>query len=372
MNPKELLNYIYNNSMNNVGSNNFIKTDLDITTIAKLDIILQYSEAAKAVLTVVITSGLYKIIYPEQDIRNHQSSIPNGYSGRSFDSKYVTPFLKSVKFPAMAESGWLTRSLEQKVPYNANYSGAIRPDILKSSFLEIIAIIEANRSTNQILDYIFQGLILKRNAQQIDLAKPLNLPIATIIGLLQKHFESKYTAEGASRLPVLALSAIYACLINELKRFDGKTLLPMESHTSADTRSGRIGDIDIVDEKLRPFEAVEVKFGIPITVQLIRDAFEKFKITQVKRYYLLSTSDINVKESIEINKEIERIKNIHGCHVIANGLISSLKYYLRLLSDTSEFIENYVNLIENDSALKFEHKSKWNEIISAMGNFSVI
>ena len=140
----------------------------------------------------------------------------------------------------------------------------------------------------------------------------------------------------------------------------------MESHTSADSRSGRIGDIDIVDEKERAFEAVEVKHGIAITAQLIKDAFEKFKTTQVNRYYLLSTANIDISQKDEIDQEIDRIKNIHGCHVIANGLTHSLKYYLRLLSDTSEFIENYVNLIENDTALKFEHKKQWNTIISEM------
>jgi len=217
-----------------------------------------------------------------------------------------------------------------------------------------------------VLSFIFQGLIIQRNSQQIDLAKPLNLPIATIVFLLSKHFDTKYSAEGASRLPVIALYAAYQCLINETKRFQGKTLLPIESHTSADSRSGRIGDIDIVDEKEKVFEAVEVKHGIAITSQLVRDAFEKFKTTQVNRYYLLSTTNIDISEKDKIDQEIERIKNIHGCHVIANGLTHSLKYYLRLLSDTSEFIENYVNLIENDTALKFEHKKQWNIIISEM------
>ncbi len=66
----------------------------------------------------------------------------------------------------------------------------------------------------------------------------------------------------------------------------------------------------------------------------------------------MSTADIDPNEAEIIDKEIERIKNIHGCHVIANGLINSLKYYLRLLSETSEFISNYVDLIESDKALK--------------------
>jgi DNA (cytosine-5)-methyltransferase 1 len=366
MEPIEFLEQIYNESMGIVGSDNAIKSDLNPKVANHLGEILSRSEFAKAVITVILTSAVYKTLNPEQDIRNHQTSIPNGYSGRTFDSKFITPFLKSVKFPAMAESGWLTRSLEQKVPYDLNYSGAIRPDSLKTAFLETIAFIQKGKDLDKVLSFLFQGLIIQRNAQQINLAKPLNLPITTIIDLLSKHFDTKYSAEGASRLPVLALYAAYQCLVSEVKRFEDKTLLPMESHTSADTRSGRIGDIDIVDEKGKAFEAVEVKHGIAITAQLVKDAFEKFKTTQVTRYYLLSTANIDASQADEINKEVERIKNIHGCHVIANGLTNSLKYYLRLLSDTSEFIENYVNLIETDTALKFEHKTEWNNIISKM------
>jgi len=366
MEPNKLLEKAYTEAMKKVGSDDTIKSDLNEDISNPLQEILERSESAKAVLTVVVTSLVYKIQNPEQDIRNHQTSIENGYSGRTFDSRYITPFLKTAKFPAMAESGWLTRSLEQKVPYDNNYSGAIRPASLKASFLKTIDFIQKGNQLEEVLSFLFQGLIIQRNSYQIDLAKPLNLPIATIVDLLSKHFDAKYSAEGASRLPVIALYAAYQCLVNEAKRFEGKTLLPMESHTSADSRSGRIGDIDIVDEKEKAFEAVEVKHGIAITAQLIKDAFEKFKTTQVNRYYLLSTSNIDLAQKGKIDQEIERIKNIHGCHVIANGLTHSLKYYLRLLSDTSEFIENYVNLIETDAALKFEHKKQWNTIISTM------
>lgn len=366
MEPTDFLEKTYNDSMLVVGSDNYIKSSLDKIITNYLKEILSKSESAKGVITVILTSAVYKSLYPSQDIRNYQTSIPNGYSGRTFDTKYITPFLKDVKFPSMAESGWLTRSLEQKVPYDYNYSGAIKPESLKTAFIETIQFIEKGIDLDKLLSYLFQGLIIQRNMQQIALAKPHNLPISSIIDLLSKHFSQKYSAEGASRLPVLALYAVYQCLINETKRFYGATLLPIESHTSADTRSGRIGDIDVIDDKGKSFEAVEVKHGIPLTAQLIKDAFEKFKSTQVSRYYLLSTSDINISEKDKIDKEIERIKNIHGCHVIANGLVHSLKYYLRLLSDTSVFIENYVNLLETDSALKFEHKIGWNDIISKM------
>ncbi|HCZ36304.1 MAG TPA: DNA cytosine methyltransferase, partial [Cytophagales bacterium] len=183
MEPTEFLEKIYNESMAVVGSDNEIKSDLDSTIANHLLEILGRSESAKAVITVILTSSVYKKLNPDQDIRNHQTSIPNGYSGRTFDSKFITPFLKSVKFPAMAESGWLTRSLEQKVPYDSNYSGAIRPDSLKTAFLQTIDFIQKGTDIDKLLSFLFQGLIIQRNAQQIDLARPLNLPIATIIDL---------------------------------------------------------------------------------------------------------------------------------------------------------------------------------------------
>jgi DNA (cytosine-5)-methyltransferase 1 len=146
-----------------------------------------------------------------------------------------------------------------------------------------------------------------------------------------------------------------------------KVLLPIESHTSADARSGRIGDIDILYNDGRAFEAVEVKHGVNLTLQIVADAYAKFQTTPVKRYYILSTANQpGADEWAKIQEEVQRIKNVHGCQLIVNGLMPSLKYYLRLLENTFEFINNYTTLLETDTALKFEHKAHWNTIISEM------
>jgi DNA (cytosine-5)-methyltransferase 1 len=203
-------------------------------------------------------------------------------------------------------------------------------------------------------------------AEKILIAKPYALSCSQLTNLLDEHFTGSYKAEGASRLPVLAIYAAYQCLIHEAKRFDKKQLLPIESHTSSDKSSGRVGDLDIIDEKKRVYEAVEVKHGISITLQIVRDAFEKFKTTPVDRYYILSTALPDREEYKKIEAEIQRIKNVHGCQLIVNGIMPTIKYYLRLLEKTSEFVENYVNLIEVDKSLKFEHKEEWNKLIREM------
>jgi DNA (cytosine-5)-methyltransferase 1 len=327
-----------------------------------LDVVLQYAESQKGVLAVVITSLIYKRLNPEQDIRNHQSSIPNGYSGRTFDSRYVTPFLKKQRFPSMAESGWLTRSLEQKHPYDRQYTGAIKTN-LKNAFLNILERVESGVLPELYLSYIFHALIKQRDEQSIQLARPVDISISRITHLLHNHFNDKYQSEGASRLPVLALYAAYECMMKEMRRFTNKQLLPLESHTSADSRSGRIGDIDVVDEQGEPFEGVEVKHGIPITAQLVRDAFGKFATTRVKRYYLLSTADVAPAEREAVQKVIDIIRVQHGCQVVANGLTKSINYYLRLLDNPTDFISFYVDKLETDRAIKFEHKQRWNELI---------
>jgi len=357
----------YNISLELLGSSGIVNSEIkDEDLIKHLVIVLEKSESAKGVFTVVLTSLICKIFNPDQDIRLHQANMSGGYSGRSFDSTHITPFLKSKKFPAMAESGWLTRSLEQNRAYDSDYPGSISPPALKTSFLKLIEFIQSAKCNDEIVKYVFQYLIIQRNKFQILLAKPKNLLINQISDLLKQHFESKYASEGASRLPSLAFYAIYQTLILELKRFDNKKLLELASHTSADARSGRIGDIDVVDEKERSFEAVEIKFGIPISLQLVRDAYSKFQTTRVDRYYILSTADILEQDKSKISEEIANIKQIHGCQVIVNGIYKTLLYYLRLMNDTSDFIENYVKLIEIDNDIKFEHKNKWNDLINSL------
>ena len=49
-----------------------------------------------------------KIHDPNQDIRNHKVELKNGFSGRTYDTKFITPILKKNQLPSMAESAYLT------------------------------------------------------------------------------------------------------------------------------------------------------------------------------------------------------------------------------------------------------------------------
>ena len=87
-------------------------------------------------LAVIVTLMLKKIISPNQDIRKHQSGMQDGFSARGLDSSTVTPFLKDKDFPYMVSGAEaLTRSLEQAVPYDKDYTGHIKPQRVKDAFL---------------------------------------------------------------------------------------------------------------------------------------------------------------------------------------------------------------------------------------------
>lgn len=335
-----------------------------------IESIVEKEETLKGVYTVLISSLTYKSLYPSQDVRNHKIELTNGYSGRSFDTKYVTPFLKSKKFfGAMKESGWLTRSLEQAHPFNLNFPGKISNNDVKKAFLEILNDIEVNLANpEEYLIAIFRLSIIEKNKKTVTLVNPVtsesSLNIEQIMNFLQSHFYYKYSSRGASILPVIAMYSIYQCLLKEIGRYKDKKLEKLASHNSCDRSSKSTGDIVIRDKKLNSlYEVIEVKFDIAPNVIMIEDAYEKFKTTEIQRYYVLSTKYATEEEELKINEKIIEIRESHGCQVIVNGLMATLKYYLRLIEDTDEFMKNYVENLQNNEELDFEHKISWNRVI---------
>lgn len=110
--------------------------------LGNISLIGTYCSKQKGVYTVLITLLTHKSLFPQQDVRFHQENLPNGFSGRTIDTRYITPTLRSLGLPSMSESGWLTRSLEQPFPYNMQYQGKISGKGIKSAFLNILEFLE--------------------------------------------------------------------------------------------------------------------------------------------------------------------------------------------------------------------------------------
>ncbi len=344
--------------------------DVDEKTLAFIKSIGSKINTQKGVFTVLVTLITHKIIEPTQDIRKHQSSMNGGFSGRTIDYNFITPTLKELGLPSMAESGWLTRSLEQPYPYNLDYNGKISDKVVKEAFLNVLDFVERNpKSAKNILRLLlFEAIQSKNNSivAIIPLENPEKLTISTIIDALDEHFRTKYDTHGGSKLPVLAFFAIYVCLINEMGRYKNCTLANMGSHTASDRTSKSAGDIEIFKKK-ELFEAIEIKLDKAIDATIVRIAIEKIARYNPDRYYILSYIGIKENDKVEITNLIEKIKLEHGCQIIINGLLPTIKYYLRLITSLEEFVSNYNKLIENDTEIKKIHKEKWNELLKKLG-----
>ena len=349
-----------------------------------IETIVAKAESQKAVLTVLITSLTKKIETPTQDVRYHKKELSNGYSGRGFDTQHITPFIreKFQRFAMQGGSGWLTRTLEQAHPYTLEYPGRILDKAVKESFLRILHDIEENRADpEKYLRAIFVLLInlMARSQVNLNLFEETNgdsiqpsqsdsITIDNIVNLLKYHFSFNYRVAGASRLPVLAVYSAYEMLMS-LERYEDKTLQPLKSHTTSDIKSGGIGDIEVLDENSDFFEAVEIKHNIPISADIVQDAHGKFIKTPVRRYYLLTTAEPNVEDGGKVENLVQLIHRQHGCEVIVNGIIPSLKYYLRLLSNPKLFLDCYSKNLQLDfnqsTDIKEVHLQYWQELLES-------
>ena len=123
-----------------------------------------------------------------------------------------------------------------------------------------------------------------------------------------------------------------------------------------------MGDIEVINSETKDvYEAVEIKHNIAINERIIQDAATKIMDKVVDRYYILTTHSICEPDDI-LSQKILQIKSLYNCQIIANGVVPSIRYYLRLLSDPSAVFQEYILLLETDKAVKHEHREVWNKI----------
>jgi len=367
VNYREILFSVYEESV----TNKDYTTKISKQICTNIEIMATNCLSQKGVYTVLVTLCIYKIAHKDQDIRNHQTQIADGFSGRSIDTSHITPTLKELGLPSMAESGWLTRSLEQPYPYTLDYNGKISNKSVKKAFLELVDDIESrNINPKYILVELLKKVINIQASSKIainPLTNPEKLTISNLIEILDKQFSFNYSSFGGSKLPVLAFFAIYQLLIKEISRYKDCELKSLGSHTASDRTSKSAGDIEIFKNN-QLFEAIEIKLDKAIDTNMIRIVKEKIERYNPTRYYILSYYEILNKQKSDIEEIINEVKNTHGCQIVANGLMPTLKYYFRLIDNLENFIFTYSKLIQNDNELKNIHKEKWNELLAELEN----
>lgn len=303
------------------------------------------------------------------------AKFENGYSARVLDTKVTSPFFKRY-FPTYAnkETAFLTKATRAEIVWNFTEGKKLpfRSRQLIEPFLILMDKIQnSSFDLRDCLTYILFRLhllslkhqtIFDETLESADFSDVLN--INGVLTMLTKHFDSKLS----SRLPVIAIYSAYIQLFKTIKRYEGKILRPLNVHTSADKHG--YGDIEIWNDNETPFEMVEIKHNIAIDRNLIFDVAKKTENTSVKRYYVLTTYKgcfASASEEEYINKLILKIKKERDLEVIPNGIIHSLKYYLRFIEDYQEFIKTYTEELirdaKNSTEVKNYHIEIWQAIL---------
>ncbi len=335
---------------------------------AALDTLNMRAQAASAVFTNIVTCLAIKAARPDVDVRYHQTQIqkdtdrPAGVNFRGISEDVVYPWLSRNRFEG-AKSGWQTRTLERPKPYILTYDENIAH--VKTEFLAVFdEIEEQGQPAFAALAYLIWKQVVRREEVRITLSIPKTQDIGTIVEMFRRHFFRSYKgSKGASRLPVLALQAIYSVMVPELRRYAGKTVKPLNEHSAADSQTGSIGDIEVSDDETSEiFEAVEVKHNITVTEAIAADVQLKVMDKDISRYYILTTHQ-NCEPDDGARRIIDNIKTVYDCQVIANGVMPTIRYYLRLLDDPSVIFPAYVELLQIDKAIAHEHRTAWNEVV---------
>lgn len=339
-----------------------------------IDLLIDNIESNKSLVSAITTSLIKKISTPGQDVRLHRKDFKNGYSARSLDTHITTKFFKQY-FPRYAnkETAFLTLATREKIKWNKKNGQnlKIRKKELKNSFLNIFDNIQNNSiKPENYLNYLLAKLIELTKSDELIFKEVKNnktgiLNINLILQMLNEHFNT----ELSSRLPVIAIYSIYQELLPMLKRYKNTKLINLQVHTSSDKKG--FGDIEIYKKNGLPFEIVEVKHNIPIDKYLIFDIVKKTEKTKINRYYILTTFPNgfkNKKQEEQIQKFIMEILKNRNIDIIANGILTTLKYYLRFIDDYNHFLNTYTdNLIKdarNSTDIKDLHIENWNKIIS--------
>ena len=329
---------------------------------------------AESAITNLITCLACKSVEPAIDCRYHRKpgkgmpQPPDGqnnyFSGRTISEDIVAPWLKNQDF-VTSNSGWQTRTFERPRPYTLDYPENI--GAIKEEFLHILDAVQSGNISlsREALEYLIFKQIAFRESQKIQLTIPSINSIQTIISFFEKHFFASYSRKGASRLPVLAIYAVYSCVMAEMDRYEGGYhLAPLQAHESADARTGAIGDIQIFDAEDRIFEAFEIKHEITIDKEIIRTVYDKFRsFPSLQRCYILTTAAVCGGQDADSLAIIQRIRNSHGSEVIVNGVLPTIKYFLRLLKNPSSIFPIYIDLLAKDRSVSYEHRQKWNEVV---------
>jgi hypothetical protein len=264
----------------------------DVCIKDELDIILKNISNSWAPLKAIIVSVIAKIMYPEWDTRNHQTQIGGLHSLRTIDGRYVSNYLYKRGLYDTSTEFALTRSFEKAEPYDKKYSGMISPKACKTSFLNVVEVINTRTDIDLLNDILVYLVLFLKNRKEttttlknsiVTSSKELN--ILDVSNLLDKI---NTLGSGSSVIPVIIAHTLLSLIQPYL--WVAISMKPLKEHTAPDNHSKSYGDIEGLDTNSKPKIAVEVKHKISINDTIVAIFDEKTKDEDIPLKFIITTA----------------------------------------------------------------------------------
>ncbi len=302
---------------------------------------------------------LAKAHHPLVDIRKPYTEIPadDTYSGRTYDERYILPFISQHNLPCNDTTAFLTPALRNRnIVLTPNTDLVGRPPKLYSVLLTLLDDVHQERvDVADLLAELVRFLLVVRDEQAERIRTlmrglhttegALPLSSAQIISLIEQHLKLK----GTSRLPVLLIAAVYRTAQTHL----GERILSLHSHNAADAQTGALGDIEItLQDDSNVVTSYEIK-SKRVAVEDVQRAVQKIAASgkTIDNYLFITTEEIDSRVDEYARSLYEETG---GVEFVILDCIGFVQYFLHLFHRSrAVFLEEYQSLIlsEPDSSV---------------------
>ena len=313
----------------------------------------------RACVRFMMACALAKMTIPTVDIRKPYTEIQStsSYSGRTFDERYVSPFIAAYRLPCNPTTAFLTpafRNRNTMMTPDLNLVG--RPAAVYKATLQLLTDVEQGAlSADDLLVETVRLLINLRDEKAKRISDLLagfsqtdgetTLSAEGIVSLVEQHLKLGRT----SRLPVLIVASAYRAAEAHL----GERVLRLHSHNAADKQTGALGDLEITliddDQVLTSYEMKDrrvEKGDVDLAVQKLAKGRKR-----IDNYIFITTRTIE-KEVHEYAAAM--YEETGGIEVVILDCIAFLRHFLHLFHRLrTRFLDEYQGalLAEPDSAV---------------------
>ena len=339
--------------------------------------IIARNQQNRAGVRLVLSCALAKAHRPDVDIRKPYTEIggSDSFSGRTYDEKYLGPFLRQNNLPVNDTTAFLTPALRNRNTVLTTETNLVgKPPAVYQAALHLInRVFQGVVTAEDLLAEILRCLVVFGNEKRQRLALLLqavaqgaeagNVPLSSeeIINLVESHLK----LPGASRLPVLVIAAAYEAGGAGL----GEQARVLESHNAADKQTGAIGDLEVTltgdDQTITGYEMKTRR----VTKDDIDLAVQKAVTRGGLQNYVFITTETIDRDVYEY--AVQMYEKTNGLEVIVLDCMDFLRYFLHLFHRRrSDFLDAYQRLVlaQSDSSVGSPLKEAWLALRQAAEN----